>query len=130
MNTARHSGFLSRLRYRAMLGARYLGTNASSETFGAGEHADAIQRIYVINLDREPDRWRQMGRELGSLRDRSGKPLAAISRRFSAVDARYYKGLPSRELIHPHYSLAPTNSSYSRVRDWTGPWMPKPGQSK
>ena len=106
MNTARHSGFLSRLRYRAMLGARYLGTNASSETFGAGEHADAIQRIYVINLDREPDRWRQMGRELGSLRDRSGKPLAAISRRFSAVDARYYKGLPSRELIHPHYSLA------------------------
>ena len=89
-----------------MLSARYLGANASSEAFGAGEHADAIQRIYVINLDRESGRWRQMSRELGSLRDRSGRPLAAISRRFSAVDARSHKGLPSKELIQTHYSLA------------------------
>ena len=105
MNTATFPGLLSRLRYRAMLGARYLGTKPSSESFGA-EHHDAIQRIYVINLDRKPDRWSQMSRELGHLRDRSGKPLAEISRRFSAVDARYYKGLPSSELIQPRYSLA------------------------
>ena len=89
-----------------MLGARYLGSTASSESFGTEKHNDTIQRIYVINLDRKPDRWRQMSRELGSLRERSGKPLAAIGRRFSAVDARYYKGLPSSGLIQPHYSLA------------------------
>ena len=47
-----------------------------------------------------------MRRELGNLRDRSGKPLTGISRRFSAVDARYYQELPSSELIQPHYSLA------------------------
>ena len=106
MNTSTYSGFFSRLRYRAMLGARSLGRKTSSESFGAEEHHDAIQRIYVINLDREPDRWRHMSRELRSLYDRSGKPLTAISRRFSAVDARYYKGLPNSEVIQPHYSLA------------------------
>ncbi len=106
MNTSTYSGFFSRLRYRAMIGARYLGRKTSSESFGAEEHHDAIQRIYVINLDREPDRWRHMSRELRSLYDRSGKPLTAISRRFSAVDARYYKGLPNSEVIQPHYSLA------------------------
>ena len=89
-----------------MLGARYLGANPSSESFGPEEHHDAIQRIYVINLDREPDRWRQMIQELGRLRDRAGEPLAAISRRFSAVDARYCKGPPSSEMIRTHYSLA------------------------
>ncbi len=48
-----------------------------------------------------------MSRELGSLRHRSGKPIATISRRFSAVDARYYKASsPSSQLIQPHYSLA------------------------
>ena len=29
-----------------------------------------------------------------------------MSRRFSAVDARYYKGLTSNSIIQPHYSLA------------------------
>ena len=106
MNTSTYSGFFSRLRYRAMHGARYLGRKTSSESFGAEDPLDAIQRIYVINLDREPDRWRHMSGELKSLYDRSGKPLTAITRRFSAVDARYYKGLPYSELIQPHYSLA------------------------
>ena len=106
MNTSTYTGFFSRLRYRAMLGARYLGRKTSSESFGAEEPFDAIQRIYVINLDREPDRWRHMSGELRSLYDRSGKPLTAITRRFSAVDARYYNGLPNSEVIQPHYSLA------------------------
>ena len=106
MNTARQSGLLSQLWFRATLGARYLGSKASSESFGIEKHSDTIQRIYVINLDRYPDRWRQISRELGNLRDRLGKPLAAMSRRFPAVDARYHKGLTSSELIQPYYSLA------------------------
>ena len=97
---------LPQLWFRTKLGARYLGGNSSSDSFGTEKHSDTIQRIYVINLDREPDRWRQISRELRGLRDRSGKPLAAMSRRFSAVDARYYRGLPSGGLIQPQYSLA------------------------
>ncbi len=106
MNTATYPGLFSRLRFWAMLGTRYLGANPRCESFGAEEGDDTIRRVYVINLDREPDRWHQMKQELGNLHERSGKPLTTISRRFSAVDARYYKSLPNSELIHPRYSLA------------------------
>ena len=72
MNTAKQSGLLSRLWFRAMLCARFLGNKASSESFAIEKHSVTVQRIYVINLDRKPDRWRQMSRELSSLSDRSG----------------------------------------------------------
>ena len=75
-------------------------------SFAGEDQDDVIQRIYVINLDRKPDRWRQVSRELGRLRDRSGKRLSSISRRFSAVDARYVEGLPDRAVLQTNYSLA------------------------
>ncbi len=80
--------------------------SARSESFADGELGNAIQRIYVINLDRQPSRWHQMSRELGRLRDHSGQPLSAISRRFSAVDARFLLDSPCTELVHPEYTLA------------------------
>ena len=89
-----------------MLGARKLGDNTTSESFGIETRDDTIQRIYVINLDRKPDRWRQMTRELGRLRDRSGRPLAGMSRRFSAVDARYNQELTRGDLVQSEYSLS------------------------
>ena len=89
-----------------MLATRYLGTSSRSESIGANHEYDCIQRIYVINLDRQPDRWRLMRRELAKLEDHSGKPLNAIARRFSAIDARYREGQPSRDVIQPYYSLA------------------------
>ena len=106
MNTARQSGFLPRVWLWAMLGARYLESNTTSESFGKERHSDNVQRIYVINLDRKPDRWRQMTRELSRLHDRSGNPLAAMSRRFSAVDARYYHELTGRDLVQSSYHLS------------------------
>lgn len=106
MNTATFSGLLARLLYRLMLGARHLGRKPTCECLGTGEPLDAIQRIYVINLDRQGDRWRQMQRELQSVRDRSGRPLTAMTRRFSAVDARYFTGPPDSEELQPYYSLA------------------------
>ncbi len=106
MNDATYSGLLSRLLYRMRLAARHLDKKASSDSFGDAPRRDAIQRIYVINLDRKPDRWAQISGELGDVRDSNGKPLLAMSRRFSAIDARYFKGLPRNELVHPEYSLA------------------------
>lgn len=79
---------------------------SKSETLRIDQESDGIQRIYVINLDRQPDRWRLMTRELGRLQDRSGKPLHVMARRFSAIDARYREGQPSRDVIQPYYSLA------------------------
>ncbi len=106
MNEATYSGQLARLLYRVMLGTRYLGIKPTCKSLGADQRHDAIQRIYVINLDRQGDRWRQMRQELSSLCERSGKPLAAIARRFSAVDARHYTEAPSNEELEPYYSLA------------------------
>ena len=106
MNEQRYAGLLARVGFRAMLGARYLGTSSRSESLGTDHEYEGIHRIYVINLDRQPDRWRLISRELGRLRDRSGTRLNAIARRFSAIDARYREGQPGRDEIQPYYSLA------------------------
>lgn len=89
-----------------MLRTRLFDTTRSSTAFSFGDHHDAILRIYVINLDRKPDRWRQVSRELGRLSGPSGIPLSTISRRFAAVDARYFHGVPPGEELQPHYTLA------------------------
>jgi GR25 family glycosyltransferase involved in LPS biosynthesis len=47
-----------------------------------------IGSIVVINLDRQPGRWRRLNRELKRFRTYDGFPLASITQRFSAVDAR------------------------------------------
>lgn len=106
MNAATYSGLLARLQHCLMLGTRYLGGKPICESFGTGESLDTLQRIYVISLDRQGDRWRQMQGELRSLRDRFGRPFVAMTRRFSAIDARYYTEPPNREELHPYYSLA------------------------
>lgn len=106
MNGGRQSGRYARLLYRLILATRYLGGRPTCESFGAHQGHDTIERIYVINLDRHDQRLRQMRRELSSVRDRSGKPLTGITRRFSAVDARCYTGPLSAEELTPYYSLA------------------------
>ena len=108
MNEATYSGLLARLAYRVMLGTRYFGSKPTCQSLGGtdGQTFGLIQRICVINLDRQVDRWHQIQRELGSLCGRSGKPLTAIASRFSAVDARHDTGPPSPEELQPSYSLA------------------------
>lgn len=105
MNEATYSGSLSRLLYRAILGTRYIGTKPISESLG-GDRGYGIQRIFVINLDRHADRWRRMRRELSNLRDVSGRPLTGITRRFSAVDSRYFDGGLRLDKLDPYYTLA------------------------
>lgn len=106
MNAATYSSLLARLLHRLMLGTRYLDGKPTCKSFGTGESLDTLQRIYVINLDRQGDRWRQIQGELRSLRDRSGRPLVAMTRRFSAIDARYYTEPPNPKELNPYYSLA------------------------
>lgn len=54
--------------------------------FGMGEAR--IGAIMVINLDRQPRRWRRVRRELARFRTFDGTPLLSITRRLAAVDAR------------------------------------------
>ncbi len=60
----------------------------------------------MINLDRKPDRWHKMSRELGRMRDNNGRALAAMTRRFSAIDARYLGDPPIAGVVDTRYSLA------------------------
>lgn len=53
-----------------------------------GEGPGQIGRIMVVNLDRQPRRWRQVARELGRFQTSEGLPLSSITRRLAAVDAQ------------------------------------------
>ncbi|OGT23179.1 MAG: hypothetical protein A2342_06415, partial [Gallionellales bacterium RIFOXYB12_FULL_54_9] len=54
-----------------------------SDTYQSG-----IGPIFVINLDRQPDRWTDVLRELDCILDATGKPLSARVIRYSACDAQ------------------------------------------
>lgn len=104
MNDAKLSSPFSKLLYRLMLGTRRLRPSPTCDALGF-DCDEVVQRIYVINLDRQDGRWRQTRRELASVRDIGGRRLTDIARRFSAVDARYCVAQPDDEVQH-EYSLA------------------------
>lgn len=106
MNDAGYLGALARAAYRAFLGTRRLRATPKCQAVGVSGACDGIERIYVISLDRQSDRWRRMQRELRGVRDRSGKPLIELTRRFSAVDARQLKRSVNTGLVQPNYLLA------------------------
>lgn len=90
--------------YRAALAARHVRPRSTSRSFGVGSSA-RVGRIYVINLDRETGRWHQIERELTRIRNAHGAPLAELTRRLSAVDARYHIE-PAPEPVRLGYTLA------------------------
>lgn len=105
MNITDDSKLFQRLRFWVLYRTRRLG-RSRCEALGAGSPTGTIGRIYVINLDREPDRWRRLKQELQRMHDNAGHPLSNLTRRLSAVDARYLKHLPDDDVLHGHYTLA------------------------
>lgn len=103
MNMKIYLGFFRKLQCKLIIKARLLDTNTTAESF---TNNDAIQRIYIINLDRKPDRWYQVSRELKRIKSSLGIPLLDISRRFSAIDARYFDGKIDNNTLCPYFSLA------------------------
>lgn len=76
-------------RHRIFRAWRHLMTAVPARrlrSFGDGQ--GQINAIVVINLDRQPNRWRLLIRELGRFKRSDGLPLTEMTRRFSAVDAR------------------------------------------
>lgn len=53
-----------------------------------GGRAGQIGAVMVVNLDRQPKRWRRVTRELGRFQTSEGVPLTLVTRRLAAVDAR------------------------------------------
>lgn len=99
----------SNLLYRVGMKCRRLLPRKRSQTFSPSKSKERprIERIYVINLDRQPDRWLEMRRELGHLLDSSGAALEDLTERYPAVDARTFTEPPLKDNdIDPLYTLA------------------------
>ena len=90
MNLVQPSRSLFRLLHMLFLRCRFALPRQRCGTFWGelDDQQSGIGRIFVINLDRETSRWKNVVRELDWIVDASGKPLSARAIRFSACDAR------------------------------------------
>ncbi|MBU1777857.1 MAG: family 16 glycosylhydrolase [Gammaproteobacteria bacterium] len=69
-------------------------------------HQSGIGPIFVINLDRQPDRWANMLRELACILDATGKPLSVRAIRYSACDGQAdVQQLFDGSDVEPFYTL-------------------------
>ncbi|WP_420445342.1 family 16 glycosylhydrolase [Candidatus Poriferisodalis sp.] len=76
---------------------------ARIHAFGSG--TDQIGAVLVVNLDRQPRRWRRVTKELGRFRTSEGKPLSSITRRLAAVDARDGRAVAATADVDPTYRI-------------------------
>lgn len=108
MNLNRSSLAVVRLAFRLGYSLRKFLPKQTSTTFGqGGSSGKTIDKIYVINLDRAPDRWSRTMSELGRIVDEFGNDLLGITERHSAVDAKsFLQDPPADEDVDPLYTLA------------------------
>lgn len=105
MNITEFAPRIQRLRHRVRLFSRHLDIQRRCNAFDRAS-LNTIQRIYVINLDRQSGRWERIKRELNRLRTQNNDPLGTLARRFSAFDARFLDDEVDPEQVIPTYSLA------------------------
>ena len=77
----------TKLLYRIVLKSRRLLPQQQSYTFGPSTESEPHrnERNYVINLDRQPDRWADDESELNQVLDSSRAPLTQRAIRYAAV---------------------------------------------
>lgn len=86
MNLRDASGILRGIAFRLLRAIVSIFPGGKISAFGTGE--GLINSILIVNLDRQPRRWRCVLRELRRFQTADGASLASIARRFAAVDAR------------------------------------------
>ncbi len=94
--------------FRFWLTLRGLLPRRKCRAFGVqgAERGLGIEKVYVINLDREPGRWSNMEQELRHTLDSSGAELLSLTERVIAVDASAFSQEPPNGAdIDPFYSL-------------------------
>lgn len=109
MNQPTHSVRAFRHAFRLWLNLRRLLPKQNCRSFGhrgTSEDGPRIERVYVINLDRESDRWSEMEQELGQVMTSSGVTLSELTERHVAVDANAFSDEPPKDAdIDPFYTL-------------------------
>lgn len=103
MNLREAKGLLRGLafRIRRAIGSMLPGGKISA--FGAGQ--GFINAILIVNLDRQPRRWRRVIRELRRFQTADGVPLTSIARRFAAVDARDGRAVAATADVDSMYQI-------------------------
>src|SRR5690348_11501794 len=92
MNLATTWNTASKCLFRVAMGCRKLLPRQRSYAFGLSSTKECprIERVYVINLDRHPDRWHDMKRELRHILEWSVAELCHLAERFAAVDSNEF----------------------------------------
>lgn len=70
-----------------------------------GHDGNRIEAIFVINLDRQPKRWRRVARELRRFTTADGENLMSIVRRVAAIDARDGRAVAATADVDPVYQI-------------------------
>lgn len=94
--------------FRFWLNLRRLLPRRKCQTFGVpdAEGCRRIEKVYVINLDRQPGRWSETEQELRHILDSSGTELLKLTERHVAVDANTFTQEPPKDAdIDPFYTL-------------------------
>lgn len=94
--------------FRLALKSRRLLRKKRCQAFGTfiGNMLPKITKIYVINLDRQPDRLTYMEHELRHVLDYSGVELWNLTTRYAAIDARHFLEDSRKDAdIDPNYTL-------------------------
>lgn len=108
MNLTSPWSTLSRFSFRIAMMYRRMLPKKRSSTFGAisTKEQPKVGHIYVINLDRQPDRWTNIEQELRHVLDCSGTELWNLTERYAAVDATHFLQEPLKdEDVDPIYTL-------------------------
>lgn len=109
MNLARTPLAILRLAFCLGYGLRLILPKQASKAFGPQRKSggQTIEKIYVINLDREPGRWSRVKKELRRIKDVFGNDLLGLTERQNAVDARSFLQDPPKDSdVDPYYTLA------------------------
>lgn len=108
MNLSRPSIAVIGYFFRCWLNLRRILPSRKCKAFDSGgkKEAPVIEKIYVINLDREPGRWSKMKKELKRILDSSGAELFNLTNRHVATDGKNFSQEPVKNAeIDPFYTL-------------------------
>ncbi|ESY39216.1 glycoside hydrolase [Mesorhizobium sp. LNJC384A00] len=103
MNLSKASCFLHNFIFRAARAAACVLPGGRMVAFGTRD--DQIGAILVVNLTRQPRRWRRVIRELRRFRMADGSPLTSIVNRFAAIDARDGRAIAATADVDPNYRI-------------------------
>jgi GR25 family glycosyltransferase involved in LPS biosynthesis len=108
MNLTKPFRTASQILHYLLLNLRRRLPRRQSDAFVSDDSVrSGVSQIYVINLDRQPERWAEVLSEFGRVLDSDGIPLTERTKRYSAIDAEGASDhIVELRDVDPFYTLA------------------------